>query len=295
MIVTMRSITEAEQPRHWLARESFRRWCLALALEGLLLATALLLFWLLTLRHSAPPVVLAAPGAGQDDDLSVALLSASAEPLRTARFLTATVPAAVPTPASPAVPAAPALPPAAAATPKPTAIVPDAAVPAAQPPVSTGATQAVAVPAATVTETGGVTQAAAPGEGGQGGVSAVTSSSGAAGGNAAAASGSGSGLGSRHARHPYFGKLKIWLNAHKTYPAALKKAKAQGTVVLTFTISRSGELLSSRIVTGSGQPGLDQAALDMLQRSSPMPPLPDELGLDTLTLTIPVEYSLITR
>ena len=65
--------------------------------------------------------------------------------------------------------------------------------------------------------------------------------------------------------------------------------------MLTFTISRRGELLSSRIVTGSGEPGLDQAALEMLQRSSPMPPLPDDLGLDQLTLTIPVEYSLITR
>jgi protein TonB len=295
MIVTMRSMTDAEQPRLCLARESFRRWCLALALEGLLLAAALLLVGLLTLRYSAPPVVLAAPGAGQDDDLSVALMSASAGPLRTARFLTATVPAAVPAPASHAVPTAPASPPAATAIPKPTAIVPDTAVPSSQPRVNTGATQAVAAPAASVPETGGATQAAGPGEGGQGGVPAATPSSGAAGINTAVAPGTGSGIGSRQARHPYFGKLKAWLNAHKTYPAALKKAKTQGTVVLTFTISRSGELLSSRIVTGSGEPGLDQAALDMLQRSSPMPPLPDELGLDTLTLTIPVEYSLITR
>lgn len=295
MIVTMRSMTEAEQPRFCLARESFRRWCLALALEGLLLAAALLLVVLLTLRYSAPPVVLAAPGAGQDDDLSVALLSASAGPHRTARFLTASVPATLPALASDAAPTAPASPPAATAIPKPTAIVSDTAVSPSRPLVNTGATQAVAVPAASVPETGGATQAAGSGEGGQGGVQAATPSSGAAGINTAAAPGTGSGIGSRHARHPYFGKLKAWLNAHKTYPAALKKAKTQGTVVLTFTISRSGELLSSRIVTGSGEPGLDQAALDMLQRSSPMPPLPDELGLDTLTLTIPVEYSLITR
>ncbi|HEX5277804.1 MAG TPA: energy transducer TonB, partial [Fluviicoccus sp.] len=192
------------------------------------------------------------------------------------------------------------------AAPAPVAVTTQAFAPVATPVLTTvtpppGENSVAAQPTAAPNAVAG---AAAADVGGSGSIAAQGATPGLAGGAGQPAAGvvansgsqgSGSGVGSRHARHPYFGKLKAWLNAHKTYPAALKKAKTQGTVLLTFTIGRSGELLSSRIVTGSGEPGLDQAALDMLQRASPMPPLPDELGLDKLTLTIPVEYSLITR
>ena len=53
--------------------------------------------------------------------------------------------------------------------------------------------------------------------------------------------------------------------------------------------------MSAVVARSSGVPALDQAALDMLRRASPMPVIPSELGLERLTLTIPVEFSLITR
>ena len=40
---------------------------------------------------------------------------------------------------------------------------------------------------------------------------------------------------------------------------------------------------------------LDEAALKMLREADPVPGIPDDLGRDTLTLVIPVEYSLITN
>lgn len=93
----------------------------------------------------------------------------------------------------------------------------------------------------------------------------------------------------------YFAELMAWLNQHKDYPALLKKQKQQGVVVLTFSINQSGEVTTARIKKSSGFPDLDQAALNMLAQANPVPAIPDSLGRDRLSLTIPVEYSLTTK
>jgi len=93
----------------------------------------------------------------------------------------------------------------------------------------------------------------------------------------------------------YFGQLAGWLNRHKRYPTAARKAKQQGVVTVNFTIDRRGALLDARIERSSGHALLDEAALALLQRAAPMPRLPDALGLQTLTVSLPVDYSLITQ
>lgn len=103
------------------------------------------------------------------------------------------------------------------------------------------------------------------------------------------------GAAQRGGQASYFGKLKAWLNQHKKYPVAAKKEKQQGTVTVTFTIDRNGRLLASRVEKSSGNGVLDNAALELLRRASPMPRIPDTMPQAQLVVTLPVEYSLITR
>lgn len=93
----------------------------------------------------------------------------------------------------------------------------------------------------------------------------------------------------------YFSSLMAWLNTHKNYPKLAKKNKEQGIVKLKFTITREGDISNASIHTSSGYQRLDQAAIQMLRAASPVPPIPNDLGRSTLTLVIPIEYSLITN
>ena len=93
----------------------------------------------------------------------------------------------------------------------------------------------------------------------------------------------------------YYSELKRWLDRHKDYPTQAKKEKQQGTVVVRFSINRAGEVISADIKRSSGNALLDQAALELLRKASPVPALPDSMPQQTLNIALPIDYSLLTK
>lgn len=90
----------------------------------------------------------------------------------------------------------------------------------------------------------------------------------------------------------YYGRLATWLARHKRYPAQARRLGQEGTVKVTFTVSRSGRVLAQRITQSSGHSLLDREAQAMLERASPLPRIPANLDRDSLTISLPVAFAL---
>jgi len=92
----------------------------------------------------------------------------------------------------------------------------------------------------------------------------------------------------------YMSRLMAWLNRHKSYPKEAKKNKQQGVVTLRFDIAKDGTILSKHLEKSSGIAQLDNAAIAMLGKASPVPAIPNTIKKEKITVVIPIEYSLIT-
>jgi len=87
-------------------------------------------------------------------------------------------------------------------------------------------------------------------------------------------------------------RLMAHLNRHKQYPSVARAQREQGTVVVSFTISRNGRVLSKRVSKSSGSSALDQEALAMLQRAQPLPQFPADMTGEARTFSAPIRFSL---
>jgi len=83
------------------------------------------------------------------------------------------------------------------------------------------------------------------------------------------------------------GTLLAHLNRYKRFPGGA----SPGTVQVAFSIDRSGRVLSARLVSGSGDGALDEEAVAMVRRASPVPAPPTGVGGGTVALTVPVKFS----
>lgn len=92
----------------------------------------------------------------------------------------------------------------------------------------------------------------------------------------------------------YLTELFRKLARHKVYPSELKKNKIEGRVVVKFTLAADGKVISSSIQQSSGNDSLDDAALQVLNKASPLPAIPSYMNRSEMTLAVPVEYSLLT-
>jgi len=88
----------------------------------------------------------------------------------------------------------------------------------------------------------------------------------------------------------YLENLKRRINEHKTYPKIAQNSHIEGKVMIEFTISPRGELLS--LVILEGKKIFHKATEDAVQKSFPFP-LNEDLFTSIMTFQIELNYSLL--
>lgn len=80
------------------------------------------------------------------------------------------------------------------------------------------------------------------------------------------------------------------IEARKNYPRASQAAGEEGVVVVSFTVSASGQIGSVGVARSSGFPALDQAAVQTARSAAPFPAPP--AGVAGQTVTVPLRFTL---
>ena len=90
----------------------------------------------------------------------------------------------------------------------------------------------------------------------------------------------------------YQAQVLAHLQRYKSYPAAAKSAGVRGIATVRFALSASGAVISASLARGSGASVLDQAAVAMVRRASPFPPIPSGLGRSRMDFSAPIRFDL---
>ena len=90
----------------------------------------------------------------------------------------------------------------------------------------------------------------------------------------------------------YKSEVLAMIETHKSYPAAARRLGQEGEARIRFRVGSNGALSDIELISSSGAEALDQAALDALAASSPLPPIPEELQVESLALSVTLVFTL---
>jgi protein TonB len=90
-------------------------------------------------------------------------------------------------------------------------------------------------------------------------------------------------------RRAYLGSLSKSIERAKVNP----RSRQAGTVMVRFTVSPDGSLISRTIERSSGSKVLDDAAVAALDRAAPFPPMPQNVAQGPIEVSVPFEF--VTR
>jgi protein TonB len=69
-----------------------------------------------------------------------------------------------------------------------------------------------------------------------------------------------------------------------------RPTRGRGTVQITFSVNAGGDVLSVSVAGSSGDPKLDEAAVSLVKRSSPVPAPPADLPKSRRTIRVPIAF-----
>lgn len=90
----------------------------------------------------------------------------------------------------------------------------------------------------------------------------------------------------------YRKSLHLHLKKHQRYPSEARSRGEQGTVVIQFSIDRTGKMVEHSLQKSSGNPRLDDEALAAIERASPFPLPPDEERGEQLKYSMPIQFKI---
>ena len=95
-----------------------------------------------------------------------------------------------------------------------------------------------------------------------------------------------------HVQASWQKRLIDHLNRHKRYPDAARSRRAQGIVVVAFRLDSSGRIVTAHVTKSSGSQALDDEALAVLKRASPLPAPPEQIAGPMLDLVLPIQFRI---
>ena len=97
------------------------------------------------------------------------------------------------------------------------------------------------------------------------------------------------------AKATWRGILEAHLKRFHKYPRAAQRRNIEGTVLLHFRMTRDGKVLRYSVERTSDHDVLDEAALAMIERANPLPPLPDEVPGESIEIIVPANFNITDR
>jgi protein TonB len=76
------------------------------------------------------------------------------------------------------------------------------------------------------------------------------------------------------------------------YPGAALAARTTGVVMVHFTVRRNGRIDRLQVSQSSGNDGLDKAAMDIVRKAQPLPPIPDRMRTDRVEGDLPINFGV---
>ncbi|KZN60355.1 energy transducer TonB [Pseudoalteromonas luteoviolacea] len=86
------------------------------------------------------------------------------------------------------------------------------------------------------------------------------------------------------------GRVQAHLERKKRYPRSAKIRAQQGAPWVKFSINRQGEVLSVSLYKASGITALDKEAIALVKRAQPLPPPPDSIEGNPITMAVPIAF-----
>jgi protein TonB len=76
------------------------------------------------------------------------------------------------------------------------------------------------------------------------------------------------------------------------YPGPALALRTTGVVTMHFVVRRDGQIEKLEMRRSSGDDGLDKAAMDIMRKAQPLPPIPDRMHTDRVDGDLPINFGV---